>query len=550
MKKLEVPEKYDDREDPDRFWPTDPFDQYLPSTRGFLTDFIYATRGVEAPTMFGIWSAIFVLMTAIKREAWIRWFPKPLFPNMYIILVAPPGVCRKSTIVNYAVDVLEGFGDFIEDPNFREVKKLALIKNKATPEALLDAMLPIYKGKPVYTFLDVNGQPMKRKGKFVRYHRTSEIGIALSEMAVMLNKQKYSESMIENLMDLYDPHNHWEWRTMGRGVKVLSNLCTSFLAATTPEGFRNSVPQTATGDGFLSRTIVAYQNKTTRRYPFPSPVKNGPQMVDLQKRLAFVAENMQGEYLFSKGATELYIDFYNKHKDEIEMATEEKGLISRIDVQVVKLALLMKAQNYESTGREISEQEFMEASIILNATLKFSPMVIRQVKDDAGFWIQYERIADYLKTHGRIPRSKVIQNTRIDPDLLNRILFTLSKEDAIDVYRNKTKMSRPTGRGGEVYEWRKENFKTKDSGTGGSKPKELDKKKAGGDTGKPELADKESTDSKDRDGGESGRSGSNGRGKAPSGKGDRSGRGRPRRVQREQSVSDGPVAETVVGADE
>jgi len=83
-----------------KFWKTEDFDEFLPEP-GFMTDFVMALRGVESPTIFAFWAAAFVMSTVLKRDAFLQWYPENIFPNLYIMLVAPPRVCAKSTSLSF-----------------------------------------------------------------------------------------------------------------------------------------------------------------------------------------------------------------------------------------------------------------------------------------------------------------------------------------------------------------------------------------------------------------------------------------------------------------
>ena len=64
-----------------------------------------APRG-EAPERFHFWCAVHAVGGALRRRVYIdagnfRWMP-----NWYIILVAPPGVAKKSTVINIGARLL------------------------------------------------------------------------------------------------------------------------------------------------------------------------------------------------------------------------------------------------------------------------------------------------------------------------------------------------------------------------------------------------------------------------------------------------------------
>ena len=63
----------------------------------------------EAPATMIRWAGLFTLASAVKRRI---WFPREIlgsydiFPNLYVVFVAKPGVARKSTTAGYAEELL------------------------------------------------------------------------------------------------------------------------------------------------------------------------------------------------------------------------------------------------------------------------------------------------------------------------------------------------------------------------------------------------------------------------------------------------------------
>ena len=175
-----------------RLWKPDFYDHLIPREKSFVSDFIYHTRGIMTPTLACIWSALFLLQSVIKREAWLKWYPKSLYPNQYIIIIGGAGRVKKTTAVSIVgLEIINAYRKYIRDRNIYEMKHITIIKDKATPEAMLTAMMPENKqSNGIYFLRDANGEYMLDDyGKAVQYFPTSEASIIVSELATMLSKR-------------------------------------------------------------------------------------------------------------------------------------------------------------------------------------------------------------------------------------------------------------------------------------------------------------------------------------------------------------------------
>lgn len=440
---------YDEHLDIDIFWKEDPFDKHLPKQKGFITDFIYALRGTEAPTAYCVWSALFALATIIKREAWLEWYPQRIYPNLFIILVGPAGVVKKSTSISFADSILKHVERHIEDPNDRHIKTPSIVRNKSTPEAILEAMRI---ETPKYVFRSLDGRPVTDSdGNLRTYSNTSEVSIVVSELAVMIGKQRYNESMVDLLLDLYDPHEVFEYRTVGKGPIKLRRLCTSIIGATTPDGFANSIPRQATGDGFLSRTIVIAQKSTKRRFPQPRRPKGAPDNDELSKRLAHIAVNTVGAFTFSEAAFKAYENWYFLFKDRLEVDPDQ-GVKSRQDITLMKLSMLMCAQRYDNVDNIITIDDFHDALRLLKGTYLTSPALISDVKGDTIMrWVT--KVRHYLIGRGRVRRDQMLRNMHMQTSVATAALEQLLDEGDIAVYRNDNRCGVVSRKSDEEYEY-------------------------------------------------------------------------------------------------
>lgn len=361
--------KYDNRHPPVPFdekdieknWKIEKWDTLLPSP-GFITDLVLTTRGIETPTKFAVWSAIFGISALLQRDVWLKWFPGQLYPNMYIILVAPPRICAKSTAVRIIEKSLFKGVENIVNRILRSKKKLNVIHSKTTPEALAQALIPekLLIEEPNPGVLTPDGEEVTA----VELEGDSKLTIIASELSTFLGKQQYNIGLVDKLTDLYDCKDIDEDRTVGRGVERKKNIYVTFFGATTPDGLKMSIPEEALGGGFASRSIIIHQSIPTRYHPLPDHPKGAPNEDELGQRLAWIAENAIGEYTLSKEAYRIYCKWYRSFKDSL-VSSPDADIRARMDTNLLKLALIIRAQRYEP-GNVITEADFTCAMNLLN----------------------------------------------------------------------------------------------------------------------------------------------------------------------------------------
>ncbi|MBE3037566.1 MAG: hypothetical protein IMZ62_01945, partial [Chloroflexi bacterium] len=75
-------------------------------TNSFLRDFVSLGEGTEVPPIFLLWSGIAGISAALERRCWIDQGSYIVYPNIYMILIAGSGRCRKSTAIGLIENLL------------------------------------------------------------------------------------------------------------------------------------------------------------------------------------------------------------------------------------------------------------------------------------------------------------------------------------------------------------------------------------------------------------------------------------------------------------
>lgn len=183
------------------------------------------------------WAAISVLAGALERRVWMRSRRGPLYPNLYSIIVGPPGV-GKSVALNLG----EQFLRTIEAK--QNVPGIFIAPSSVSAASLLDALhdarRKIIRPKDTPSVVEFN--------YFTAF--VSELGIFLPE---------YDSRFITRLIKFYDGE-HFEERLRSREQKqvVMETPQVSIFGGTTPSYLNSLLPEGAWDQGFCSRTIFIF----------------------------------------------------------------------------------------------------------------------------------------------------------------------------------------------------------------------------------------------------------------------------------------------------
>lgn len=400
-----------------------------------------------------------MLSSAIKREAWLRFGEKKLYTNFYCILVGPAGIAHKTEAINDAVGVLEGFGPYIENAEFKFMKGLNIVADKASPEALLESLMPRNKeprGQQGFWFKDGEGKQKISPitGRPMWYAKTSETAIVAHEFSTLAGQQKYNTGLTDNLLALYECDRPFTWRTVKRGKPVVFKcLHTTLIAGTTLTAFRESLSENVRSAGFLSRSVMVYCTKTPeRRFSRPRIVEGAPSEEELRKRLAWIAEHTVGEFDLSPEADRYYDKWYCKWWDDLENDTQYQGLRSRLHVLVLKVALLLRAQRYASGPKLVDLQDVKDAVLLVKKTWYEALPVMRGFESkDAKPYLG--RMEEYIRARGGVERAVLFRYGKFNAQEINDGVTMLAEEGKVEIHKGKELKPYPSADSKETYRW-------------------------------------------------------------------------------------------------
>jgi len=376
----------------------------MPDT--FLDKFVSLTEDTEIPPEFALWSGLSAISCIMGRGIWIDMGIVTVFPNLFCILVAGSGRCRKSTAIN----LMESLVRSVEPrPN--------IIGQKITPEALIEALQQVSSGENI----------VLKGPKFEGF-------VLADELATFLNKKSYEAGMGSLLIQLYDCKDFFEYRTRGRGAEVLERTCLGLFGGSTIDWLRNAVPEDAIGGGLTSRMLFVYSDKPPQPVPFLTHSSKKKKTKEELIRALQRFQNIEGEMKLNTQAMKIYeteyIRFY--HNNTFFDDKLLSGYASRRHIHILKLSMLFCIS--ETEAKDVKVEHVNSAIRLIEYLEKSLPSVLKMVvASEKGD--NLDTILLKIAKKGRLSRSDLMRSmsNKIDSWELEQIIETLKQSDKIVV---------------------------------------------------------------------------------------------------------------------
>lgn len=289
------------------------------------------TDDTESAPLFHRWTAISVIAGVLRRKVWFRFGRISVFPNLYIVFVAEPGIARKTQAISFGEEILS------------EISGVTLAADVTTVQALLDDIQEA-----------VSSTVLPTGDTFTH----ASLTVCSGEFESFLGDKKENSRMIVILTDLFDCKKRpFRTRTRHSGSNEIPNPFLNLLAATTPDSLANSLPITAIGGGLTSRIIFIWADDKKKKVAIPekppSEVKNR-----LIQDLAVISR-ISGSYDFSTSGLQWWEDFYATYDEtdpkRICKDPSFRGWYSRKPLFILKLATILTASKNSQLYVEAEE---------------------------------------------------------------------------------------------------------------------------------------------------------------------------------------------------
>jgi len=304
-------------------------------------------ENTEPARLFDKWVGYSVIASALRRKVSLQLGRLVYYPNIYVVLVAEPGVARKTQAIKYGVSFLNTIPD------------IRLSADSSTKEAMTDDIETSGMDE-----LLVDGTTL----------RHSSLNIISKEFESFLGQKKENTRMLTALTDLFDCPDDWSSRTKHSGSNKIINPWVNLLAATTPDSLANSLPASAVGGGLTSRIMFIWADKKKKSVAIPAMTEEELKIKEMLEKDLYRISRLSGNYTMTAECMKKWIAWYDRF-DEDESGDRVcpdksfSGWYSRKPTYIIKISILRAAaessklviewKHIEKAIEEIREVEYL-----------------------------------------------------------------------------------------------------------------------------------------------------------------------------------------------
>lgn len=306
-----------------------------------------------------------------------------IVPNLYVIFVGPAGGPRKTTTVDYSLELLA---------RLPQIKRAADLTSK---EDLVDTLL-----------------------------KTE--GCAMSIIAGELGEffAKSGPEMFGTLTNLYDAKRDLTVSTLSRSVQYGEKPCVNLIGATTNEWIASHVPESVIGGGFASRVIFIFEEDVRRRelyYDYldhDTLIKHAENLTDDLHHIA----GLVGDYTINKEARSFMDDWYKSMMKPNNRKLH--GYWNRRHVHAHKVAMCLKAAY--SDDLTLTKKDFEDALELLKEIEIKLPQVFEAIGKNK-YVVDIKVIAAYIRNKQRVSKAQIISEfySYVEPGMVEVLINAL-----------------------------------------------------------------------------------------------------------------------------
>lgn len=390
--------------------------------KNWLASYMEYTRNSEAPDAFHRWVGIGCLASALQRKSYLRWGHETVYPNHYIVLVAPSGRARKSSALDIGRRLLETLG-------------LPTLGDSNSQESII---LDMRNSNTNYTD--------RSTGK-IRFQ--SAVYHCANELSVFTKYQ--NDDLLAYLTDWYDCKDPWEYRTKHQGRDKIYGMCFNLVAATAPEWIPHIFTKAAMAGGLAQRILWVYEERKRKIVANPNA---DPVDEFLESQLLHDLElisTLSGEMRLTKDAQAMYEEWYVREEKLVNQDRHPlsgillEGYLSRRSTHLRKLSMSVSASRGDD--QVVSLDDLEQALDMLLGIEPNIPSVFRAM-GETRYAREMELVKDLIKRKGPIRKSEILQSLtqHVDMTALDIIIRTLTSARLVRSVRDEDV-------GESVYQW-------------------------------------------------------------------------------------------------
>jgi len=385
-------------------------------TAFWLDDFLTYSEQIPSPTLFRKWAAISAVAAALERKVWVRTSGSNIYPNLYTVLVGPPGVGK--TVITSEVALF-----------YEKLKEHHLAPSSVTKASLIDSLADA-KRKII------------RVGENPSYVEFNSLFVISNELGVFL--PSYEPEFMSALTDIFDGKRYAERRrTRDLKLEILFPQL-SILAATTPSYLSGMLPEGAWDQGFTSRTIFVFSGERVIRPLFGETVLSDKLSGDLAIDLKAISE-IYGPMKFEESAGALISDWHMAGGPPVPQHPKLTHYLPRRTMHLLKLCMVACAMR--TSDKIITADDFEIALSWLLEAESFMPDIFKSMNSGGDGRIIEDCWYFVFQIYGKEKRG--VAEPRIIQYLSGRVP-AYNVMNVLNVMTNSRMLKKELGSGGIV----------------------------------------------------------------------------------------------------
>lgn len=321
--------------------------------------YLYATDFTTAPRIFRKWTALSILSTSLQRKIYCQLHGRPLYPNLYVILVGPPGVGKGRAITEAR-------------------ERLSKLNNLRVSPAMLS---------PQKFFHNI-GESTKADGLDL----VASYAVLIDELSTFIPATFKDPTLINLLTDFFDCPKIRSYETLSRAAAQAENIYLTMLCGTTPKSLSEIFGKSTSGLGFVSRTNFIYSEQSSRLDIFSADKNHDWKLLD--GSLSSIA-SLRGEISFVPLAGQAVQDWLDSGMEPRITEPRLEEYNARRAMHFIKLCMLYavarKSLEVDLSDVEEAKETLLEAEKdMLNAFSYMGANPVLEAINHTAAWLQSE----------------------------------------------------------------------------------------------------------------------------------------------------------------
>ena len=357
-------------------------------TDDFMASWMEAYGSLPTSKIFLEWAGLFTISAAVGRRVWTKGsslFP-PLYPNLYVTLVGPPG-SGKDIAINSASGLLDRVNKALDASS-----SIHLAGESMSGKGIIDRMAS-ERAQKTFRYREDD------KDHVVTYH---SIVVCAPEMGTIL--PEYDTRLISNLNELYNCKEAFQETVRGgTGHLTIENPHVALLFGTQPNTLTTIFPEQTFSMGFTSRIIFAYASQINKQPIISFDAHDTSTQQHLIHDLRKITD-AAGQFTIPQKTAMLINDFHMEGAD----ATAVSGMRfehynTRRSLHAQKIAMLLSLS--ESNSLRIEPRHWERSLEMLFRAEDVMPDIFAGISSGRGF---IDRLFDLTVFGEKINHAQVV----------------------------------------------------------------------------------------------------------------------------------------------